>query len=127
MSEPRWITMPQIVQIHAEQLAIFGGPPGLRDAGLLEAAIDRPRNKFAYGEDDWGALAAAYAYGLAKNHPFIDGNKRIAFVSIIVFLEKNGVVVDLPQPDAVRVIVELAASKLSEKELANWIREHIIK
>jgi death on curing protein len=127
MSEPRWITMPQIVQIHSEQLAIFGGPPGLRDAGLLEAAIDRPRNKFAYGEDDWGALAAAYAYGLAKNYPFIDGNKRIAFVSIIVFLEKNGVVVDLPQPDAVRVIVELAASKLSEKELANWTREHIIK
>jgi death on curing protein len=125
MSEPRWITYAQIVRIHDEQLAIFGGPAGLRDAGLLQSAIDRPRNKFSYGETSLAALAAAYAFGLAKNHPFVDGNKRTAFASVVVFLAKNDVDVDFPQPEAVQTILELAAGKLTEAELAAWIGRHM--
>jgi death on curing protein len=125
MTEPRWITHAQIVRIHDEQLAIFGGPSGLRDAGLLQSAIDRPRNEYTYGETKLAALTAVYAFGLARNRPFVDGNKRAAFVSIVVFLEKNGVDVDLSQPDAVQVILELAAGKLTEAELATWIEKHV--
>jgi death on curing protein len=124
MSEPRRITYAQIVRIHDEQLAIFGGRAGLRDPGLLQSAIDRPRNKLSDGETNLAALAAAYAFGLAKNHPFVDGNKRTTFAAMMVFLAKNGVDVDFPQPDAVRVILELAAGKLTEAKLAAWIAQH---
>ena len=123
-AEPRWITRAQAERIHTEQLAIFGGPPGLRDAGMLESALERPRNKWAYGETSLAALAAAYAYGLARNHAFVDGNKRIAFAAMVVFLVKNGVAVDIPQPEAVEVIMDLAAGNLSEAQLAAWIGIH---
>ena len=123
--EPRWITVAQIVRIHAEQLSIFGGPAGLRDEGLLASAMDRPRNTWAHGEAGVAALAAADAFGIARNHSFIDGNKRAAFAALIVFLEKNGVTVDLPQPDAVHVILELAAGNLSEAEMAAWVVSHM--
>ena len=119
--EPHWITRAQAERIHAEQLAIFGGPSGLRDAGMLESALERPRNKWAYGEDSLPALAAAYAYGIARNHAFVDGNKRIAFAAMIVLLAKNGVEIDLPQPETVEVIMNLAAGALSKSELAAWI------
>ncbi len=98
MSELRWITYDQIVRIHDEQLLIFGGPAGLRDAGLLQSAIDRPRNKFGYGETSLPALAAAYGDGLARNHPFVGGNMRMAFAAMVVVLAKNGVAVDFPSP-----------------------------
>jgi death-on-curing family protein len=98
MTEPRWLTLDAVIDMHAEQLAMFGGPEGIRDRGLLESALDRPRNKFAYGEDDLAALAAAYAFGLARNHPFIDGNKRIAFHALMVFLRVNGVRFAPPSP-----------------------------
>ena len=125
MSEPRWLTVQQAVLMHAEQLALFGGPAGLRDVGLLEAAIDRPRNKWAYGEREMAALAASYAFGFAKNHPFVDGNKRAAFMAMTVFLLKNEVAVEFPQGEAVARIIELAAGAIGERELAVWIADEM--
>lgn len=119
--EPRWLTVDQVIRIHDEQLSIFGGPPGLRDRGLLESAVERPHNKCSDGETDLAALAAAYAFDLARNHAFVDGNKRAAFAGLVVFLAKNGVDLDLPQPETVQVILDLAAGKLSEVELAAWV------
>ena len=86
MNEPRWLDTDLVLDFHAEQLALFGGPDGVRDLGLLESALARPINKFAYGETDFAILAAAYGFGIAKNHPFVDGNKRTALASMIVFL-----------------------------------------
>src|SRR4051794_29620386 len=100
MTEPEWLAIDIILDVHSEQLALFGGGDGLRDRGLLESALARPVNKFAYGETDLAALAAAYAYGLAKNHPFIDGNKRVAFASIIVFLGIHEIEFDVPPEQA---------------------------
>jgi death on curing protein len=125
-TEPRPITLSQATRMHAEQLALFGGPAGLRDQGMLESALDRPRNKFQYGETDIAVLAAAYAFGLARNHPFVDGNKRAAFVTMMVFLRKNGVVFVPDQGDATRVIFELAAGALTEEDLAAWIKRNIL-
>jgi death-on-curing protein len=125
MIEPRWITLSQARRMHAEQLALFGGPAGLRDEGMLESALDRARNKFQYGEADLAALAASYAFGIARNHPFIDGNKRAAFAVMMVFLRKNGVAFAPDQGDATRAMLELAAGALTEAELAAWIARHI--
>src|SRR3954468_2603328 len=95
MTEPEWLDVNIVLDVHAEQLALFGGADGIRDLGLLESALARPNNKFAYGEGDLAALVAAYAFGLARNHPFVDGNKRAAFGSIIVFLGLNGIDFDV--------------------------------
>lgn len=121
MSEPRWLTLEQVKRIHAEQLALFGGPAGLRDEGMLESALGRPLNKFQYSETNLAVLASAYAYGLARNHPFIDGNKRAAFAATIVFLRWNGIPFKPTQADATRTFFELAAGVLSEEQLAEWI------
>lgn len=125
MSEPVWLTVHQIQIVHDEQLAIFGGPPGLRDAGLLESALDRPRNKFAYGETGLAALAAAYAFGLAKNHPFVDGNKRTAFAAMMMFLRRNGVAFAPPVAEATAAILALASGELPEAALASWIGDRM--
>ena len=101
MSEPEWLDTTIVLDVHAEQLALFGGADGIRDLGLLESALGRPLNKFAYGETDLAALAAAYAFGIARNHPFVDGNKRSRFASMIVFLGLNGIDFDVP-PEARR-------------------------
>ena len=85
MTEPDWLELDIVLDFHAEQLALFGGPDGIRDLGLLESALARPQNKFAYGETDLAALAASYGFGIARNHPFVDGNKRTALASMIVF------------------------------------------
>ena len=122
MIEPRWLTYAQVVRIHAEQLALFGGPPGILDEGLLASAIDRPRNKRAYGERDLSGLAAAYAFGIARNHAFVDGNKRTAFAAMMIFLAKNGVAFAPSPGEAVRMILELAAGTRGEAALADWIR-----
>ncbi len=124
MSEPRWLTEAQVIRIHAEQLAIFGGPPGLRDAGMLGSAIDRARNKWAYGETDLAALAAAHAFGIARNHPFVDGNKRAAFMTMMVFLRKNGIAFAPPEAEATAAIIALAAGEVDEDGLARWIRDN---
>lgn len=123
MTEPRWVTTSQAVRIHSEQLAIFGGPPGIRDQGMLESALGRPINKWTYGETDLAALAAAYAFGIARNHPFVDGNKRAAFVVMSVFLRKNGVAFAPSEALATVATVALAAGEVDEDGLTRWIRD----
>lgn len=123
MNEPRWIPQRTVIAVHAEQLRQFGGPGGVRDEGLLDSALDRPRNKFYYGEEDIAVLAAAYAFGLARNHPFIDGNKRVAFATMMLFLRRNGVPFRPTPADATAAMLALAAGDLDEEGLARWIRE----
>ena len=124
MTEPFWLTVEMVLDAHSEQLAIFGGPDGVRDRGLLESAVDRPRNKFAYGETDLPALAAAYAFGIARNRPLVDGNKRAAFASIIMFLAINDIDFLAPEAQATVIILDLAAGEVSEESLARWIRDN---
>ena len=124
MSEPFWLTVGMIVAIHDEQLAIHGGSAGLRDQALLESALDRPRNKWAYEQAELPELAAAYGYGIARNHPFIDGNKRSALLAIYTFLGVNGVDFIVPEADAAAMILALAAGEVSEESLARWIRDN---
>jgi death on curing protein len=124
VSEPEWLDIDIVLDIHAEQLALFGGGDGLRDRGLLESALARPLNKFAHGETDLAALAAAYAFGIARNDPFVDGDKRAAFASIIVFLELNGIDFDVPPEHATVVILELASGQMEEDGVARWIRDN---
>jgi death-on-curing protein len=112
--------------IHLDQLREHGGMPGLRDEGSLESALARPRHKLTYKrKPDLASLAAAHAYGLARNHPFRDGNKRVAFVTMIVFLGLNGHDLVADEPDVVTVMLRIAAGNLSEAELAKWIRRHM--
>ena len=123
MSEPRWVTTSQAIKIHAEQLAIFGGPAGNRDQGMLESALGRPQNKWSYGETDMATLAAAYAFAIARNHPFVDGNKRAAFMVMTVFLRKNGLAFAPSEALATEAIVSLAAGEVDEDGLTRWIRD----
>ena len=124
MSEPEWLDIEIVLDFHAEQLALFGGADGLRDRGLLESALARPINKFGYGESGIAALAAAYGFGIAKNHPFIDGNKRTALASMIVFLGLNGLDLDVPQEAATAMVLSLAAGEITEELLARWLADH---
>jgi death on curing protein len=123
--EPEWLEIGIVLDFHAEQLALFGGAEGVRDLGLLESALARPINKFAYGESDLANLAAAYGFGIARNHPFVDGNKRTALASMIVFLGLNGFDLDAPREQATVIILGLASGEMSEKGLAGWIADHI--
>lgn len=125
MSEPEWLDLNVVLDFHAEQLALFGGADGLRDLGLLESALARPVNKFAYGETNIAALAAAYGFGIARNHPFIDGNKRTSLASIIVFLGLNRLDLDAPPEEATAMILGLAAGEIAEDTLARWIADHV--
>lgn len=127
MSEPRWVTLAQSIRIHAEQLALFGGPAGIRDETLLESAMARPLNKWGYGERDLTALSAAYAFGIARNHPFVDGNKRAAFMVMMVFLRKNGVLFRPPESEATEAILGLAAGEIEEDGLTRWIIDTLAK
>ncbi len=122
--EPKWLTYNQVVAIHSRQLRRFGGAAGLRDDGLLRSAIERPINKWHYEQSELPELAAAYAFGLAKNHAFVDGNKRIAFMSMMIFLRKNGVRFAPEQALATKIIMSLAAGEVSEESLARWIRDN---
>lgn len=125
MSEPIWLDSSIVLDVHAEQLALFGGADGIRDLGLLESALGRPLNKFAYGETSLAALAAAYAFGIARNHPFVDGNKRAAFASILVFLGLNGIDFDVPSEAATAIILSMAAGEIDEEGLARWIGDNL--
>lgn len=124
MSEPRWLSLEEVVVAHERQLVRFGGPEGLRDVGALDSALARPRNRFAYGETDLAALATSYAFGLARNHAFVDGNKRIAFLTMMLFLRLNDIRFAPPQPDAARIILALAAGEVNEEGLTRWIRDN---
>jgi death-on-curing protein len=125
MTEPTWLEIDLVLDIHSEQLALFGGPDGLRDRGLLESALARPVNKHAYGEENVASLAASYAFGLARNHPFIDGNKRVAFASFIVFLGLNDIAFRVDPAHATASILALAAGEIDEARFAHWAKTHI--
>jgi death-on-curing protein len=124
MSEPRWLTLTMVIAIHDEQLAIHGGSPGIRDAGMIESALDRPRNKWAYEAAELPELAAAYGYGIARNHPFVDGNKRTSLLAIYTFLGMNRIDFIVPEAIAAAMILALAAGEVSEESLARWIRDN---
>jgi death-on-curing protein len=120
----RWIDKRLLILLHDESLADHGGASGLRDEGLLDSALARPQNLLAYGDPDFADLAAAYAHGLAKNHPFVDGNKRAAFLSAGLFLGLNGRRLTASQADATLAVFSLAAGDWSEGDFASWVRTH---
>jgi|ERR1700722_1170603 len=125
MKQPHWINRKALFYLHSASLATFGGSTGIRDEGLLDSALARPQNRFLYApESDLSELAASYGFGIAKNHPFIDGNKRAAFHSIGLFLSINGYELVADQLDAIQTMLSLAAGELSEEEFAVWIRNH---
>lgn len=126
MDEPAWLDVRDALTIHDRQLAEHGGGSGIRDMALLESALSRPVNSFAYGDGDMAALAAAYAFGIARNHPFVDGNKRTAWVMARLFLRLNAVRLDFDKQDATRTMLALAAGELPEEDLAAWFRERIV-
>jgi death-on-curing protein len=122
----RWIDEDVVLAIHEEQLAAHGGESGLRDAGLLQSALARPQNLAAYGDEpDAADLAAAYAYGITRNHPFVDGNNRTAFVVMEVFLQLNGHRLTASDADCLSTMLALAEGSLPESQLAHWIRVHV--
>ncbi|NWG24205.1 MAG: type II toxin-antitoxin system death-on-curing family toxin [Pseudorhodoplanes sp.] len=127
MSEVVWLDLDIILDVQSEQLALFGGAEGVRDQGLLESALARPINKQGYGEHSIAALAAAYAFGIARNHPFVDGNKRTAFAAIIVFLGLNGIDFAVKPEEATIVMLDLAAGAIDEETLARWISDNLPK
>lgn len=122
--EPAWVTYDQVIAIHSRQLRRFGGAAGLRDEGMLRSALQRPQDKWHYEQAELHTLAAAYAFGLAKNHPFVDGNKRIAFMTMAAFLRKNGIRFAPDTAHATTIILALAAGEVSEESLARWIRDN---
>lgn len=123
----RWVPESVVRAIHAGLIAEHGGRGGLREAGLLSSALARPRNRKVYGAaSSLFDLAAAYGVAIARNHPFIDGNKRVALVLIYVFLEMNGVRLEASEKDAVEVMLAIAAGQMDEKELSVWIRKNSV-
>ncbi len=120
-----WVDRNILLLLHDESLAAHGGASGIRDEGLLDSALSRPLNLALYGEPDIADLAASYAFGLAKNHPFVDGNKRAAFLSIGLFLYANGKVLTASQTDATLTIMAVAAGERTEDDLAAWIRNYL--
>lgn len=123
MSEPVWLIREALVVLHDESIAEHGGIDGIRDQGLLESALARAQNRFAYeNETDLHRLAATYAFGIAKNHPFADGNKRAAFLAAGMFLRVNGIRLTASQADATMVMYDLAASKIDEATFAAWLK-----
>ncbi len=126
MSEPRWIPPVYVLAIHADQVRGHGGSLGLRDRGLLESALERPKNRFRYDpEADLASLAAAYGFGLAQNHPFVDGKKRVAFQAMYLFLGLNGFRIEAREEEVVLLILSLASGQLDEASLPTWLRAHI--
>jgi death-on-curing protein len=123
-AEPAWVTYDQVIAMHSRQLRRFGGAPGLRDDGMLRSALERPINKWQYEQAALPELAAGYAFGLAKNHAFVDGNKRIAFMTLVAFLRKNGVRFSPDKAQATTMMIALAAGEVSEESLARWLRDN---
>lgn len=126
MNEPRRLSVVQLLAIHSDQVRAHGGSPGVRDRGLLESALNRPRNRFVYeSEVDLHGLAAAYGLGVARDHAFIDG-KRVAFQAMYVFLGLNGLRIDTSEAEVVAVILTLANGEMDEPELAEWLRTRTV-
>jgi death-on-curing protein len=126
-AEPIWLDARDATAIHDRQLAEHGGGVGVRDNGLLESALARPVNRWSYGEDDPAVLAASFAFGLARNHPFVDGNKRTAWVLARLFLAINGHKLVFEPADAIRMMLALAAGEIEEQAVADWFRQRLAK
>lgn len=126
MTAFKWLSRPAIEIIHDEQIAEHGGLPGLRDENGLETALARPIHKHAYGEDDIFVLAAAYLYGLARNHPFSDGNKRIAYLAAFTFLLINGYLIEATQAAVISLVLSLAAGEIDEDGATRFLRDHCV-
>lgn len=125
MAEPRWIERLVVDAVHLDQIREHGGLAGVRDENALESALVRPRHQWSYEETtDIAALAAAYGFGLCRNHPYRDGNKRVAFVAMVILLELNGVRFEAMEEEIVTVMFGLAAGHVSENDLADWLRAH---
>lgn len=125
MTEPVWLRRDVILAVHDEQLAEHGGAHGLRDGGLLDSALARPQHLLSYGDPDVSELAAAYGWGIARNHPFVDGNKRTALVAAELFLVLNGYELQADDADCVVTMLSVAAGEMAEDDFAAWIRGHI--
>lgn len=125
MSEFLWVNREYAEAVHDRQQAEHGGGTGIRDSGLLESALARPRNLLHYGEPDLAALAAAYAFGIARNHPFVDGDKRTAWIAARLFLRLNGGELTFDKAEATVMMQQLAAGELGEDEVAAWFRERL--
>ncbi len=125
MTQWRWVSRQVLLLLHDESLAEHGGDPGLRDEGLLDSALARPVNLALYEQPDAASLAASYGVGLAKNHPFVDGNKRAAFLAVGLFLAMNGNRLQASQADATLTVMDVAAGVMNESTFAQWIRDHI--
>ena len=121
MTDPTWVLRETVLALHEQSLTQFGGSAGIRDAGLLESALGRPQNLQAYGTPTVFELAASHAFGLARNHPFVDGNKRIAFLTAVLFLDLNGYLFQADQADAAVRTLALAAGEMTEVEHAAWL------
>jgi death on curing protein len=127
MEEPLWLTRAMVESMHADQVREHGGQIGLRDAGLRDSALARPKHSWAYEQDaDVATLAAEYGFGIAKNHAFLDGNKRVAFVATNVFLLINGVEIDAPEPAVVDTMLRVADGRMSREQFAAWIRAALV-
>jgi death-on-curing protein len=126
-AEPTWLDRPILEALQADQVLEHGGSLGIRDEGLLDSALARPQQKWHYEPaTDPATLAAAYAFGVAKNHPFVDGNKRAALVAAYTFLAINDLDLDAPETEAVSMMLGLADGSIPEEDLASWIRSHLI-
>jgi death-on-curing protein len=123
IDEPAWLNLDDIVQLHSAQIATYGGAPGIRDRNALESTLARPRNLVSYAVPDIFDIAACYAFGLARNHCFVDGNKRVALDAAIVFLLDNGYLAKRDIDEAVMMMLRVAAGEVPEPDLARWFRE----
>lgn len=124
MKPPAWLMLEAVLAVHAECIRAFGGSDGVRDGGLLASALARPQHLHAYGKADLCRLAAAYGHGIAKNHPFVDGNKRTAFLATAIFLERNGLELTASPAHAAVFVLALADGSLDEEGYAAWLRDH---
>jgi len=122
VKRPAWLLRDLMVVLHEQMIATFGGAAGIRDEGLLDSALARPENRFASGKPTIFELAAAYAFALTKNHPFVDGNKRIGFAAAVVFLEMNGYIFEAAEADAVLRTLALAAGEMTDSDYAHWMK-----
>jgi len=124
MKKPVWVLRETVLTLHEQSLAEFGGAAGIRDEGLLDSALGKPENLFHYGKPTVFDLAASYGFGIVKNHPFIDGNKRAGFIVAVLFLELNGYRFQATEAEAAVRMLALAAGEMSEKEFAAWLKEN---
>lgn len=124
-TEPKWLGVESVLVMHEEQLAEHGGAGGIRDRGLLDSALARPRNAWSYGPSDLVALGALYAAGIMRNHPFVDGNKRTGFLAAYAFLYVNGLEIVANEPEVIVQCLSLAADEIDDAEFAAWLRENV--